>query len=181
MESIANNGSLARRDIEKVYESLYLRAFTDFENLIEEYFIGMLTKQILPPTHLIVPRVVFKSGQIAREVVYGGRSYVDWFPYDRTLKLADVFYRSGRPFSDFDRSDKHELDKLLKLRNAIAHSSSHAKREFERHVIESTPLMPRERTPAGFLRSQILSLSTSQTRFQNFMIEMAGFANKLCS
>ena len=79
MERLANTGHIVRRDIEQVYSGLFINAMTSFENLIEELFVGILVGRIQPRTKTIVPRISFESNRIAREVVLGGRNYVDWF------------------------------------------------------------------------------------------------------
>lgn len=181
VERLASRGELVRRDVEKVYESLFLKAFTELESNIEELFIGLLTKRILPSSRDIIPRIVFKSDLVAREIVYGGRNYFDWFPYDRTIMLSEAFFRAGRPFTELDNADRRKCENLLLIRNAIAHNSAHATRQFINKVIGATPLLSRERTPSGFLRSQIVSLSSSQTRFEFFMMEMRALVQKLSS
>ena len=62
-------------------------------------------------------------------------------------------------------------------RNAIAHASQHSTKVFNEHVIAGTPLPPRERTPADFLRSEV---RTGVTPFENVLDEMRGVAATLC-
>jgi hypothetical protein len=181
MERLLKEGRVARRDIEKVYEALFLRAFTEFEALIGELFTGMLTGRIVPPSQQVLPRVEFRSDRVAREIIQAGRDYVDWFPYERTKKLAEAFFRGGRPFTELANAEQQLLQTLLRMRNVIAHRSQHATRAFVRHVIGATPLTPRERTPSGFLRSQLRLFPTPQTRFEFYIIEMVRVARLLCS
>ena len=179
METLLARDVIVRRDIERVYEGLYLDAITSLENLIEGLFLGLLTGRIVHSSS-VVPRVTFRSDRVARDVVFGGRNYVDWFPYRYTEQRARAFFRSGIPFATLDKAHKTQLKNLLYIRNAIAHKSSYAKRTFEQEVIGSLLLTPRERTPAGFLRSRF-RIAPVQTRYENLVADMVSIALELCN
>lgn len=179
MELLLSKGIIVRRDIEQVYTGLYIDAITSLENFIENLFIGLLVERIEPPSSQIIPRVTFKSDAVAKDIVLGGRNYVDWFPYDRTEKRAEAFFRNGLPFKNLDNASKRQLDRIVYIRNAIAHKSSHAKKMFEQNVIGTTPLPPREKTPAGFLRS-VFRIAPVQTRYEELVMGMAAIAQRLC-
>ena len=169
---------LVRRDVERVYEGLYLDAFTSFERSIEELFVALLTNRVAQTG--VVTRVNFRSSKVARDVILGGnKKYVDWFPYDRTEERAKAFFRSGEPFTRLSNNDKKMIEELVIIRNAIAHRSRHSINRFEQKLIvgKGLPLPPRERTPAGFLRSKI---DPSTTRFQDYLAVIADIMRKLC-
>jgi len=179
METLLSAGSIVRRDIEQVYSGLFMKGITSFEYVIEALFVGLLVKQF-DPTSKIVTRVTFDSHSVARDVVFGGRNYVDWFPYQHTEKRASAFFRAGKPFTHLSKPDKKILDNLLYIRNAIAHPSSYARRKFEQEVVGALPLTGVERSPAGFLRSPF-RVMPYQTRYENAASEMVSLARKLCS
>jgi hypothetical protein len=179
-EKLFRAGSLVRRDIEQVYGGLYLDAVTSFETFIENLFVGLLVGGVTPPHSGIVTRVNIKSHTVARDVVFGGRNYVDWLPFDYTERRAKAFFRNGAPFTTVGKPDKKLFSDLLYIRNAIAHKSTHSIRMFEREVIGSVPLTRRERTPTGFLRSQFRS-APAQTRYEAQVGNMAFIARKLCT
>ena len=175
IERLYAQGLLVRRDVERVYEGLYLDAITSLESAIEELFVRLLTGRGAPSG--IVPRVTFRSSRVAREVMLGGeRKYLDWFPYERTEKRAKAFFRAGEPFTRLERADKRVIEDLLVIRNAIAHKSHYSKRRFEQFA-SGYPLLPHERTPAGFLRSRI---DPRTTRFQFYTAEIARIIQILC-
>ena len=116
---------------------------------------------------------------MARDVVTGGKAYLSWFPYDWTEKRAQAFFSGGRPFTLLNAADKVFLQDLVTIRNAVAHQSSHALRKFEKRLISGTPLLPRERTPVGYLRS-ILRAAPVQTRYEQIAAECARVAYTLC-
>lgn len=177
LEKLFKKGHIKRHDIEQVYVGLYLDSIVSFERFVEELFLGLLAKRIAGPKK-IHPRVEFRSDGVAREVVFGGKNYVDWFPYDFTVKRSEAFFRSGLPFTILDKSEKKTIEGLMAIRNALAHKSRHSLKIFEDNVLGSLPLVGHERAPAGYLRS-LFRISPDQTRYENLIIEMAQIAKKL--
>jgi len=171
VEQLLVDGQISLRAAEQMYEGLFLSVYTAFETFIEELFIGLLVDGtgLYCEATKVVPRVTVRSHAIARELVVGaGRNYAEWFPYDRTERRAELFFRVGRPFTDLRRpSITGALDVLNRgalIRHAIAHKSRHSLSRFERDVVRGVPLTPRERSPAGFLRG-MAAAAPPQTRY----------------
>jgi hypothetical protein len=177
-ERLFSGTSLSRRDIEQVYVGLYLDAIVSFERFIETVFIGYLAGTIIPQSSRIAPRVSLRSESTSRDVVQGGNSYVDWFPYRLTEKRAEAFFTKGMPFCGLEKAEKKTIEHLFIIRNVIAHKSAHSTKLFEREVIGSLPLSGRERIPAAYLRGTF-RISPVQTRYENLVGEMASIAQKL--
>jgi hypothetical protein len=59
------------------------------------------------------------------------------------------------------------LEQVVAMRNAIAHASPHSLAVFRKEVTANLILLPRERTPAGFLMS-LHAAHPRQTRFELF-------------
>jgi hypothetical protein len=180
MEALLARGSISHRDVDKMYEALFLSAFTRFESMIEDLFLGLLTKRITHSSTQVRARAEFTSDKIARDIVLRGRKYVDWLPYDRTETLAKAFLRGGRPFTLFTAPEKVQIGKLLVIRNTITHNSPHAIRNFRNKVVSGFVVPPRERTPARFLRGAFRA-APLQTRFEYYAAEMFSLASKICS
>ena len=181
MEQLLDQGIIVRRDIEQVYEGLYLEAFTSLERFIEDLFLGLLVGRLQASSLSIVPRISCSCDRVAREVVFGGDNYVDWLPYERrTERRAEAFFRNGLPFKSLQKADKQQLDRFYCIRNAIAHQSTYSRQKFESDVIGSIALTPRDRTPAGYLRSKFRT-APDQTRYENITNEMGDIAVKLCT
>lgn len=185
MEKLFKEGSLSRSDIEKVYESLFMRTITYFEGFIEELFFGLVTNKVKLPVGSTSVKIEFKNETLAREIVFAGKNYYDWFPYDQTEKLAKRFLRDGHPFTMLniapnDKKDaKNDISNMLIVRNVIAHQSSFSKKRFQEEVIsKALGLLPREKSPAGFLRNQF-RVSPDQTRFENYQLRIVDIAKKI--
>jgi hypothetical protein len=178
LERMLTAGHVTRHDVSLFYEGIFLRTVTTFEGLMEDLFVGLLAGGITPGPK-VHPRVTFQSHSVARDVMLGGRAYVDWLPYHFTDKRADAFFRGGYPFCNLNKNDKKELERILLIRNAVAHQSRSARRKFEDEIIGAAPLLKVERTPAGYLRS-VFRAAPIQTRYEEIASTCAMLARKLC-
>jgi hypothetical protein len=158
-----------------VYESLFLRAVTIYEEFCEEFFFKLLSGTIrYAKAKRIAPLIPSCNG--IRDFVYQGDKYLEWIPHDRTKLRANLYLKGGRPFSSLDQPEKDKISRITKIRNAIAHKSKSAMETFRKDVICGTPLLTHEKSPAGFLRSE---LSPGRKRFQAYMEDLVALAEKL--
>lgn len=170
---------ITQQVVTHLYEGLFLSAHVAFEGFLEDLFIGLLVngQGIISSRKDIVPRIKVTTHKIAREIVFGAdRQYVDWFPYQRTIKMADLYFRNGKPFSDLNQPQKDYLQKCHVIRNAIAHKSRYSMQRFEDVVIGSTPLPPKERKPSGYLSG---NFRVGQTRYENLITQLLLIAKDL--
>lgn len=178
---LKGQGLISRKAVSHFYEGLFLNAHVLFEAFLEDMFIGLLVNGngVISNRSDIVPRVTIKSYTVARELVIGpSRSYVDWLPYEKTIKLAKIYFRGGRPFSELSEPMTAHLKKCHLIRNAIAHKSQSSYKKFNDEVIGNTPLPPQERTPAGYLSGDFRR-SPPQTRYENIVSELLTIARSL--
>jgi len=172
MEKLLSGKNLSTRDVEKVYEALYLRSIIFFEGFVEDLFFGLLTKRLRPSYKDVVARVNIKSDTVAQDIVLNGKLYIDWLPYKNTEDLARLYFRGGRPFTFLDSRDKGDITNMITIRNVVAHQSSSSLEKFHKNIISNTHgLLPREKTAAGFLRSQFRT-SPDQTRFEFYQFRI---------
>lgn len=141
-----------------------------FEAFLEDLFVGLLVDgqgvaSSRPDVH---PRVTVRSYLVARELVMARRSYLNWLPYSETKDRASIFFAGGRPFTLLPQDLEDGLQRCYWIRNAIAHQSRHATEVFLQNVIGPKKLIPRERTPPGYLRSVHIALPPPPlTRYQH--------------
>jgi hypothetical protein len=180
VESLFRERRLSRREAERMYESLFLNAFTAFEGFIEDLFLGLLVnnKGLVSSRSNIRPLISVNSHAVARKLVLGGRQYVDWLPFRYTLERAELFFSRGLPFGEADPADRAHVTECVAIRNVIAHRSRHSIAHFERTVLGSAALPPRERTPAGYLRSKFRT-SPDQTRQENLVTGLLRISRRL--
>jgi len=178
VEKLFQNGDIVRRDIDQVYEGLFLGCITSLEAFIEDCFIGMLVGAIKHKKKYVKPKILFKSYKIARKIVFAGKPYVDWLPYQNTTDRARLFYNKGLPFTMIEEIDKQILSEICYIRNAIAHKSPYSLSKFKDSVIQNRHLIHRDKYPAGYLRG-IYRTAPSQTRYENYINSISSIALKL--
>ncbi len=167
-----------RRDIVLFYCGLFLDIVTSFECFIEDLFLNLLIDDEIHPLQSVKAKHVFKSTTSARSVVGAGKNYIDWFPYDFTIKRSKIFFNAGKPFTDFNKADKKYLSEILYIRNALAHLSKHSIKQFNKHLTDGLPLTSKEKSVTGFLRS-FYAVAPSQTRYEYYVFQLGYLANKL--
>ena len=169
VEFLVASNSMTRREAERVYEGLFMRAITTFEAFLEELFYMAVLGKSGHSKDRAFPRAKFQSRAVLSEFILGGRDYVDWLPYPATEVRASVYLRKGRPFSELNEGQKSKLKQWHLTRNAIAHPGRFAQEQFRYKVIGEMTLLPHEKTPAGFLRSM---LQPNLRRFESVLREM---------
>lgn len=180
METLLSAGHIEVADIEQVYVGLYLDIFTGFEATIEDLFLGLLTGSLYSRARSIRRKAKIKPVSMTREVISVGRQYLDWLPYkDQTIPRAMRYFDGGKPFTLLASTQKSNLDDYCIIRNALAHKSDSARTRFQ-GLISGLPLLPHEKSPAGYLRSKPYSWS-QQTQYEIAVLELANIANVLCS
>ena len=178
MERLYRGGSISRVDIERVYAGSFILFYTVVERAIESLFIGLLTGRLVSDDSSVRPLIRVNSDRVAHAVVRGGRSYVDWLPYEQhTKRRAEAFFSQGKPFANLDRSDIRAYESISTVRNALAHESSSAMRKFHRDFTENKVLPPEQRRPAGYLRGQH---AMGQTRLNLLFSEAVLSIRNLC-
>ena len=177
-ESLFHEKIIVRRDIEIIYVGLFLDIVTSFEGFIEDLFLNLLVDDTIHPLKSVKAKFSFNNIANSRTVICGGRNYIDWFPYNFTIKRAKIYFKSGRPFTNFDKVEKKYLEEILYIRNALAHRSNYSIRQLNRNVIKDLPLTSKEKTVTGFLRSFYV-YSPSQTRYEYYVFQLAYLAKKL--
>lgn len=167
-------------DITQAYAGLYLDLFTEFENLIEILFVGLLNGTIKANNTGVRRKVSIKPITELEAVLLGEKkNYLDWLPYtDNTILRASIHFVDGKPFSFLDTLQKGKISNYHKIRNAIAHKSKKAMKEFHA-IISISTLLPIERTPQGYLRN-IPNRATGKTQLEIISDELEAISYKLC-
>jgi hypothetical protein len=168
-------------DISQAYAGLYLDLFTEFENLIEKLFMGLLNGDIKPNNSLITKKVTIKPATEIEAVLLGEKkNYLDWLPYpDNTIDRAKIYFTDGRPFTFLSEIQKNKISNYHKIRNAIAHKSKKAMKEFN-SITSFLTLLPHEKSPQGYLRN-IPNRSTGKTQLEIIGTELEAISFTLCN
>lgn len=183
VEKLHSDDELFKVDVERAYAGAYLLFYTSLERALERLCIGIMTQSLTIGQKGISPIVAVPNERIARQVLSGDRSYVDWLPFDRFAKRrAKAFLVKGKPFTDVPRPDSRFLATMGIVRNALAHGSPHSLRLFREEVIDggaiASPVPSSQRKPAPYLRG---SHAIGQSRFEFHLAEAAAIMQRLCA
>ena len=171
-------GLLTASDVCRSYGGALLSFAADLEAHIERLFIAFLRGRIAFPGDLQRCLVTIKSDVVARAVIRGDKRYVDWLPFEQTVKRADAYFSGGMPFHGLQSQDVRSFERISIIRNAIAHRSSFARTRFlDTFVHNVAPLPPMQRRPEGYLRGVHAG---NQTRFEFLMSAAVAAFRSLC-
>ncbi|MDJ0508585.1 MAG: hypothetical protein QNJ64_04920 [Crocosphaera sp.] len=178
IENLFVDNSLDESDVLTVYDGLFLGLFTDFEQLLEELFWGLLGGKITIDGHKIneIRKVKISPRSEINSVILGGQRYLDWLPYEKTIERAKIFFHDGVPFTNIDSDQKNNLRYYHRIRNAIAHKSPKSQAYFNK-IIQNLPLLSSPRTPAGYLRSKP---RRQETQYEIASAQLIQIALNLC-
>jgi hypothetical protein len=146
-------GHILTIDVERAFASACIYCAIACERALEKLFLGLLVGTLKSSLRTVKPLITINSHRVAAAIIRGERRYVDWLPYEnQTLKRAEAFFSSGRPFSSLSAPGKTALEDLRVIRNALAHESPSALRTFENRLTRGKNLPPNQTRPAGYLR-----------------------------
>lgn len=178
-EALLSSKKLVVRDLNIIYFGLYMDMATSFERFLEDLFLGLLTGNVIHSYKTVKPRVVFNSYKTCNKIIKSERRYVDWLPYDYTVKRAKAFFENGKPFVFLSKDDIKVIEKIHKIRNALAHKSKHSLKVFRNDVIGNTRLPLYEQSPVGYLRGLHTRSPIPETRFEELSLSIAEFTRKI--
>lgn len=172
-------GTILDEDISQAYAGLYLDLFTEFENLLENLFMGVITGTVKHNNSAVSKLVTIKPVSAIETILLGEkRQYLDWLPYTNTLDRAKLYFTDSKPFSLLTIPQKNKISNYHKIRNAIAHKSKKAMKEFT-DIISLSTLLAHEKLPQGYLRN-IPSRATGKTQLQIISDEIEAISYALC-
>lgn len=178
-ENAQNANIITDEDIIQAYAGLYLELFTEFEGLIEELFLGLITGSVTHKNNDVVRLIKITPSNKAIDILLSGKKYLDWLPYQHTLDRAKIYLTDGKPFSLLTSSNTNKLGNYQKIRHAIAHKSKKASDDFN-NIISGLTLRTIERTPKGFLRN-VPNPSVNNTQLEIACDDLLLFSHIICS
>lgn len=162
------------KDVESSYAGLFLQLVVAYETAIEDFVLGLLVRPGgVKSSKGYRARVTVRSYGHAQKLAGGPSSnYPSWIGQEDVKNIADLLLHNGGSFRRADPPvDWHFVQQARYIRNAIAHPSQHALTKFQKHVLQATPLPPRERTVSGYLRGRV----GPQTRWEIFAAGLVVF------
>lgn len=133
-----------------IVENAFLNVVTLWESFLENTFIAYMMGHI-SENGVSVNRYVNPTDRDhAYNLIKNVTTYPDWTDLDKILINAQNFFENGGPFQIL-RTLKGELNAIKKIRNAIAHTSYSAKKDFENLVRGKVGYLPTDISPVKFI------------------------------
>lgn len=145
--------SITQRDTELIAELAGLRLFIIWEDFLEQTFIRYMcgaktSSGYSPKLYVKVPKL-----EHAKNILLGGRLYIDWENASEVAQRAETYFRNGEPYATVLRAAQIHLDTFRAIRNRIAHSSEFAETQFLKKVEVLYGYVPTKITPGLLLLS----------------------------
>lgn len=151
-QAFFHNGSLPKTELDAINELCFLNVFTLFESQTLE-----MLKTYMMISHTTDGRRmslhVPESRPSAQRLLLGTNRYISIMPIEQLEKIARVYLREGRPFSELTPSDRNTLKKSYAIRNHIAHKSSDSLKSYKKTVLSGVSLPKKSNVPGYYLRS----------------------------
>jgi len=179
-DELFRKGLITNRDANQIYEGLFLSAHIGFENFLKSTFLALLVKTSIYESvyNDVKPLITVNSYQVADKILKGpNNTYIKWTPFHQILKLAKIYFSSGKPF-DLEAHEIGHLRKCTIIRNLIAHKGKTSQQKFMNKVIGNTPIPVKERQIAYYLRG-IHRRAPKQTRYENLVSLLLQITSKI--
>jgi hypothetical protein len=170
--------SLRHREI--VTGLAFFQAFLAWEAFLDEsftlYLWGKRPPTGRPPRRLYMPA----TRNEATRLIVGERSYTDWTKISELQHRAKIYFKSGEPYKSAFTGQKEIFTEMSDIRNAIAHSSSHAKEKFKEVVRKHLRgAYPPNLTVGGFLAMTKPMSSPPESFLEHYLNTVLLIAEKI--
>lgn len=173
-EDAFTRAMLGEREVVLLYEVTFLNVFTSFESFQERLFFSCLEGE--SGLSSVRPLYEFRNQKQAEKLVLATERtpFLSWVKAPDTIGRATRFLAGGRPFSRLARRDRDWklVSDATVLRNAIAHQSGPARREFAKLKGKLSV-----RRPGEYLRL----LSGRETQHEAFSNALVRLSKALCA
>lgn len=172
-----NNAYIANRDLELMYDAMFLKSITIFESFIEELFIGLLYDNYKLNTKKKVQKHIFPNRKLVLNFLKHKNSYIEVMPYSKLKDTSNVFFREDNPFLSISENSKNSLNEIYIIRNAIAHKSQFAELKFKKLMANKGVSSPKiYNSPARYLKTLN---SPDRSTFNNYILELNAAAREI--
>jgi hypothetical protein len=164
--------------IELAYELSYLRAFTAWEDFLEQAFLRYLCGyaarhgQETPSSGAYCTTI-----STAKATVYGTRSYLLWHNPGAVVTRAKSHFTAGSRFETVISSIQGRLEHFSSIRHRIAHA--HADASFDAATMALAGKRYRGSRPGRFLRDWAPHSPTPTRWLDMILVEFRGLAHQI--
>jgi hypothetical protein len=179
LQSGANLITLA--DLEYTYELAFLRIFLAWETLLEEALIRLICGYSRPSGQepLIPGTTYHRTIADAEAAILGRRNYELWHSPAQVIQHARQFLSSSR-YELVIASASSRIAHMAGIRHRIAHSQSHAERQFDVATMSLAGKRYRASRPGRFLRDWVSGVSPPSRWISALARELGNLAAQIC-
>jgi hypothetical protein len=151
-----------------ITELSFLQIFNAWEEFLEETFIHYMCGHKTQSGYSPILKVRLSEATLhqASVTVNQGKAYSDWSRSDEVMNRARIYFDKGEPFATAIENSYNMLEEMRKIRNGIAHSSTHSREKFSELVRQKIGYLPRNMGPGRFLLQDISG--SGQTLLYNY-------------
>lgn len=159
-------------------EAAFLQMFKAWESFLEDCSIAFMCGRLRRDGLSVPCHVRTLNEETARGLIYQDRPFVEWTDVEKIIQRWDRFFSPPNLLVSAVRPAKVELDQMVAIRNAIAHSSPVSSQRFKKVVQGQFGGRPAISRPADFL-SAIYPKDTSRTFFDRYTDILEVTASKI--
>lgn len=167
-------------DVELVYSSSFLSVCSQWESLLADIIFEVVAGR---SSRKAGNRrfVTFHSRQKLLDVLlFPDKDYISLPTLKRAEEVTALFIEGGRPISTITDRNRTFLQQAVWIRNAIAHESDFAMKQFQNKVPGVSALSKSKRSPGAFLRHEFRQ-SPSQRRYELYFAAYHSAALEIAS
>ena len=154
---------------EMIIENVILNVWSSWERFLEEIFIAYMQGSKSDNGDAVVTYATPVDDEHAYRLIKNLLNYPDWTEVDKILINAENFFEDGGSFKLL-KTLKGDINAFKTIRNAIAHTSKKARKDFENLVRGKVGHLPENITPAIFVSEHRAGKrKTDPTYFQYYV------------
>lgn len=167
-------------DVELVYSSSFLSVCSQWESLLLEILFEAVCGDESLRRENRRYATFLNRRHLEEVLLFPRKDYLSIPNLNRAEELAALFIKQGRPISAVSESNRTLLQQAVRIRNAIAHESSFATKQFQKSVPGVGALPRSKRSPGAFLRHEFRT-APSQRRYELYYAAYQSAANEIAS
>ena len=165
-------------DVELVYSSSFLSVCSQWESLLEDILFEAVCGEESPRPGNRRYATFKKRKHFEDVLLFPGKDYLSIQNLKHAEELAALFINQGRPISAVSEHNRTLLQQAVQIRNAIAHESSFAMKNFRANVPGVSALPRSKRSPGAFLRHEFRQ-EPSQRRYELYYVAYQSAAREI--
>ena len=142
-------GKLSKNQMHLVTEALFLRAFSRYEAFIEEVFILYCMEKKTQSGKSVKSHIRAKNYGHAKQIIKSSMNFLEWNNPDKIIERSRTYLEIDNPIFNAITQNKTKLDRMRKIRNAIAHYSEESELQFNKVLRDELGSLPLRKINVG--------------------------------